>query len=158
LGEACTGRVLDHLDASPDGSLQNREQLANALATRLLLPMKWFARAAAELDHDLIRLKERFSSASHELIARRMLNLPTRVVVSIFDHGKLHFRRCNRQQATPRLTSVEASCWLQAHDAGEVIRRQGAPRIDVWPVHEPDWKREIMRMELPQDEQIETAF
>jgi hypothetical protein len=52
LGEACAGHVIDRLSASPDGSPQNREQLANALATRLLLPMKWFARAAAEFDHE----------------------------------------------------------------------------------------------------------
>ena len=44
--------------------------------TRLLLPMKWFALAATEFDHDLMQLKGRFQSASHELIARRMLDLP----------------------------------------------------------------------------------
>jgi hypothetical protein len=87
-----------------------------------------------------------------------MLDLRTPAMVSIFDHGKLHFRRWNRPQATPRLTSAETRCWQQAHDAGEVVRRLRPLRIDVWPVHEPDWKREIIRMELPHDEQLEAAF
>jgi hypothetical protein len=159
LGELYAMRVLDQMGVSSDEEpAQSREQLANGLATRLLLPMKWFAEAAVELDYDLIGLKTRFSSASHELIARRMLDLSTPVVVSIFDHGKLQFRRWNRPHATPLLTAAEERRWRSAHVSGDVVRHLGTPRMDVWPVHEPNWKREIIRLELSHDEQAEADF
>ena len=47
--------------------------MANNLAGRLLLPTAWFVADAAAENWDLIALKHRYATASHELIARRML-------------------------------------------------------------------------------------
>jgi Zn-dependent peptidase ImmA (M78 family) len=152
IGEQCAGKVcrrlgIDLLEARAD----QREQIANALATRLLLPAKWFAEDATAHDFDLVQLKNRYATASHELIARRMLDLPQPLLVTIFDHGKQQFRRWNRPGLPPSILEIELESWRVAHQFGDVVRRYSSPRIDIWPVHEPDWKREIMRLELPGD-------
>jgi hypothetical protein len=148
LGEACTGELFRRLRLSAHETAPNqREQLASTVATRLLLPTKWFARDSAEMDYDLSRLKARYATASHELIARRWLDLRTPVVISVFDHGKLQFRRWNLPGGVAPLTAEEHRCWRRAHESSEAVHLPGPPRIDVWAVHEPDWKREIVRLE-----------
>jgi hypothetical protein len=152
LGEQCAGEVCRRLGIDAGESFADqREQIANALATRLLLPAKWFASDAAALDFDLVQLKYRYSTASHELIARRMLDLAQPILMTIFDHGKQQFRRWNRPQRPPAISKVELQAWQRAHESGEAVREHASPRIDVWPVHEPGWKREILRLELPTD-------
>jgi hypothetical protein len=149
LGEACSADVFRRLGvAEHDSSANHREQLASTIATRLLLPSKWFARDSVEMEFDIPRLKIRYATASHELIARRWLDLRTPVVITIFDHGKLQFRRWNASPSTPTLSPDEQRCWRYAHESGEAVREAGTPRIDVWPIHEPGWKREIVRLEL----------
>ena len=152
VGEQCAAEVcqrlgIDDVELLPD----QREQIANALATRLLLPSKWFADDAMALDCDLIELKQRYSTASHELIARRMLDLSQPMLVTIFDHGKQQFRRWNRPQRPPAISKLEWQSWQRAYESGEAVRDCSTPRIDVWPVHEPGWKREIIRLELPSE-------
>lgn len=159
IGEQCAADVCRRLGIDPtESNAVYREQIANSLATRLLLPSKWFVRDAAALDFDLLQLKGRYSTASHELIARRMLDLPTPALVTIFDHGKPQFRRWNRMNRPPSLSPLELQCWRRAHESGDVIQRREPLRIDVWPIHEPDWKREIIRLELDDDrDQFEPA-
>jgi len=149
IGEQCAADVCRRLGIDiSESAAEQREQIANALATRLLLPSKWFARDAVAFDFDLAQLKNRYPTASHELIARRLLDLPLPILVTIFDHGKQQFRRWNRPRRPPPLAAGELKAWRRAHESGETVRERGPPRIDVWPVHEPDWKREIVRMEL----------
>jgi Zn-dependent peptidase ImmA (M78 family) len=77
LGEQFADRVIAKLELSPEELLpRQRESVANQLANRILLPGKPFAAACRATGSDLYRLKERFVTASHELIAWRMLDLP----------------------------------------------------------------------------------
>ena len=124
LGEACPGGCSIAWVRRRMGRFQNREQLANALATRLLLPMKWFARAAAELDHELIRLKERFTSASHELIAGECWTCARRLWSRSSTTASCSFavgigRKQRRGSRRPKRVAGN-----KRHDAGEVIRRR----------------------------------
>jgi hypothetical protein len=148
IGEQCAESVCREVGVDvSDSPPHQREQIANRLATRLLLPSRWFVRDAAAVDYDLLELKDQYATASHELITRRMLDLPPPVIVSIFDNGKLQFRRWNLAAPTPRLTPDELRCWRHAHESGESVRENGVARIDAWPIHEPSWKREILRCE-----------
>ena len=123
-----------------------REQVANLLAARLLLPTPWFAEDGERLAWDLPELKQRYTSASHELIARRMLDMPPPVIVSIFDHDRLTFRRSNLPGRVPAVSQQEAECRSLAYRSGKTASGQmGLETIQAWPVHEPDWKREIVR-------------
>jgi hypothetical protein len=147
IGEQFSVDVCRRLRIDPKELADGREQVASALATRLLLPRKWFSSDAIEMEFDIFRLKTRFATASHELIARRLLDLPTPVLITIFDHGKLEFRRWNLPRRPPPISPLEGQFWRRVHESGQAAGNAGPPRIDVWPIHEPGWKREILRLE-----------
>ena len=86
-----------------------RELIANQLAGALLLPTDWFQADGTELEWDLLEIKQRYSTASHELIARRMLQMTPSVIVSLFDQGQLIWRRSNVLRRPPPLTVAEKS-------------------------------------------------
>jgi hypothetical protein len=151
IGESRAAEVFRLLGArvgeTPAGA---REFVANSLASHLLLPMEWFGADGALCRWDLLRLKRRYSTASHELIARRMLDFEPPVIITVFDQARMTWRNWAHAGRTPRLAGEECRCWQQVHDTGRMHRRehQGLA-IRAWAVHEPDWKREIMRTELP---------
>lgn len=150
IGEHVAHRVFHHLDVDPRTvSPRVRETVANQMASRLLLPTAWFAADAADSDWDLLALKARYHTASHELIARRMLEFPPAAIISIFDDQRLTFRRGNVPGRAPPLSAEEIRCWKavrRGNRPGEAAQETG--RIRGWPVHEPDWKREILRTEI----------
>ena len=139
----CVGR------RSAGNGAERREQAANQLAGRLLLPTRWFAADAAACGWDLLVLKARYNTASHELIARRMLECRPAVIISIFDHGRISLRRGNLPGRAPPPSPPEMECWRRVHRQCRPLRkRQGASVIQGWPIHEDGWKREILRLEL----------
>ena len=152
VGEAVAEHVFRLLGVHPaEAGLAARESVANALASHLLLPTRWFERWARRADWDLLRLKRRFATASHELIARRMLEFEAPAIISVFDQGKVTWRMSNRGHRAPPLSPAETRCWREAHDTGRPRRRECQPlRVVCWPVHEPEWKREILRTALPE--------
>ncbi|MCE5269384.1 MAG: ImmA/IrrE family metallo-endopeptidase, partial [Planctomycetaceae bacterium] len=96
IGEHVAHRVFARWGVDPRTAPANaREEVANQLAGRLLLPTAWFAADGQYCGWVLLALKERYATASHELIARRMLECHPPVVISIFDHRRLSFRRSN---------------------------------------------------------------
>ena len=126
-----------------------RELVANNLAGRLLLPTAWFAADAADCGWDLFSLKARYHTASHELIARRMLECRPPVIISIFDHRQLSFRRSNLPGRVPPPSPAEMECWRQIHQhCSQLPTESAGGHIQGWPIHEEGWKREILRMEI----------
>jgi uncharacterized protein DUF955 len=149
IGEAAIANVLKKARLNADQLHdQAREQCANLFARRLLLPSAWFASSAREFDFDLLALKQIYSTASHELIAWRMLDLPHPAIVSLFDHGRLQSRRSNLSGQLPPVNRAEANAWRQAHGTNKSVRLDSPTRIDAWPIHEPAWRREIVRTEV----------
>jgi Zn-dependent peptidase ImmA (M78 family) len=149
LGEIAAHRVFASLEVRPDHMEPCfREQVANELARRILLPKRSFPAAGQACRWDLIELKSAFPSASHELIARRMLDFPLPVVMTVFDHGKIHWRRGNQVAIPPALSREERSLMRAAHQSQTYQESRGeAVFVRAWPVHEPGWKREILRTE-----------
>jgi IrrE N-terminal-like domain len=129
---------------------QSRERGANLAASRLLLPSVWFPHDAARFAGDLLSLKRNYETASHELIAFRLLDLPVPAVITVFDQGRQSRRRGNSAARIPPLDRLEQECWLairrfrQPHE----IARHGRC-VQGWPIHEPGWQREILRMTGP---------
>lgn len=150
IGEHVAHEVFARLGVDPAAAAADgREQVANALAGRLLVPSAWLRAAGRACGWDLPALKERFGTASHELLARRMLDGPEPLVISLFDQGRLTWRRASSGGRVPGLTAVERACWGIAHERGRPhASRAGALRVQAWPVHEPGWKREIVRAEI----------
>jgi hypothetical protein len=144
IGEAVAWRVAERLgetDALPDGA---REEIANRLASRILLPSRWFFADAAVLDDDLFALKHSYSTASHALIALRLLDRESPGLVTIVDNGRITCRKSNTG-GPPPLLPAERSAADEAHRTGRAASRRGEEfRVRAWPVHEPAWKREIL--------------
>jgi hypothetical protein len=150
IGEHVAHRVFARLSVDPrETSANARERVASHLASRILLPGPWFAADGATCWWDVLELKSRYTTASHELIARRMLDLAPPVIITIFDHGQVYFRRSNVFGQVPPPSSGETACWRAAHANGHPHEsRDGLRAIQAWPVHEPGWKREIVRREV----------
>lgn len=147
IGENSAFRVFGRLGVDPRESPPGaREAVANQLAGRLLLPRIWFEDHARKLDWELPRLKALYSTASHELIARRMLDFSPRIAMTVFDQGQRTWRQTNLPGRLPPLLQVELVAWHVAHEQARASRERGAwCCVQAWPVHEPDWKREILR-------------
>jgi len=150
IGEQAAYRVFGLLSVDPrETAAGTREMVANHLASHLLLPGTWFSADAGRCDWDLIELKHRYRTASHELIARRMLELPPPVIMSIFDHARITFRSTNARGRVPPLSQWEMQCWHSVHNRNRPQRSSnGLQSVQGWPVHESGWKREILRTEV----------
>jgi hypothetical protein len=155
IGEWAAGRIAGHLGvdaAEVDGAF--RECWSNAFASALLLPRRWFLPDGRNLDWDLLALKARYPTASHELIARRMLDMPAPAIVTLFDHGRRMWRRATDGLRVPPMLLAEETCQRQVHLRGKPMEVDsdcdgaGRVRVRCWPVHERGWRREIMRAEL----------
>lgn len=149
IGERYAHAVFARLNlGANDAPIGTREHVANALANRLLLPSPWFVAEGERCRWDLAILKQRFRTASYELIARRMLDADGPAVVTIFDHGTVSFRRNNAGLRVAGLSQKEREAWHAAHYDNEIVEcRDHGMWIRAWPIHEPNWKREIVRTE-----------
>jgi hypothetical protein len=150
IGEHTAWRVFGALGVDPrETSPLAREGVANHLANRLLLPGAWFAVDAAACGWDLLRLKTVFSTASHELIARRMLDFPASIIITMFDQRQISLRRSNVPGRVPEPSPAETRCWRQVHQSNRSYEvEDGMQTIRGWPIHEEHWRREILRTEL----------
>lgn len=152
LGEREAGGVFRRLSIDPrTAPATARESVANHLAGRILLPSKWFARAGMACGWDLLALKTRFETASHELILRRMLDFPPPILVTIFDNARCTFRRGN-VAGRLQLTDMERACWQAVRETCQSQERfSSVCHVRGWAVHEEGWKRELLRLELLED-------
>ncbi|WP_428304427.1 ImmA/IrrE family metallo-endopeptidase [Lacipirellula sp.] len=157
IGESRAFRVFAEFDVDPsEAPPAAREAVANALAGALLLPREWFVRDGARVDWDLFELKAMYATASHELIARRMLEAPPAIIVTLADQGRCVWRRSSSSHRPPPLTPPERDAWTTAHQQGRPVQceraelPEGIVDVRAWPIHEEGWKREIIRTELAQ--------
>ena len=150
IGEHLAHDVFSRLGTTPTETSGNaREDVANHLAGRLLVPSDWLLEDGIGCGWDLFQLKTRYTNASHELLARRMLGLAPQVIITIIDKGQLYFRRSNVPGRVPPLAEVEKECQERTNQDGVVSEGECPPlRVQAWPIHEPDWKREILRTEV----------
>jgi hypothetical protein len=154
IGEHVAYRIFAVWGVDPRETAPNaREAVANAFAGRLLLPTSWFVQDARQMQWDLLALKIRYESASHELIARRMLECRPPVIITIFDNERITFRRGNLPGRPPPPSAAEMACWQAVRHRSEPCECKSSPcRISGWPVHEDGWKREILRTEVEEVE------
>ncbi|MDZ4781356.1 MAG: ImmA/IrrE family metallo-endopeptidase [Planctomycetia bacterium] len=143
--EACRRLGIRADELPPHG----REQLANLLAGRMLLPATWFFADARRAGWDLISLKCLYATASHELIARRMLEGAIPIIIAVYDHDRLTWRKSNLPGRLPPPSPLQRDGRQAAHVTGESACDSDAQEdVQAWAIHEPEWKREIVRVEL----------
>ena len=147
IGEHIKADLLVRLGMEPGGTgAMAGESLANLFAYRLLVPTCWFADDAPALGYDLLALKEKYATSSHEVLAWRFLDLPEPCIVTILDNEAISRRRSNAWPTKRKLESAEEKCQRQVHHYGKPRRiQENGWTVQGWPVHQIDWKREILR-------------
>ncbi|MSQ94077.1 MAG: ImmA/IrrE family metallo-endopeptidase [Gemmataceae bacterium] len=147
IGEHLKSELLARLGIAPnEAKAMAGESLANLFAYRLLVPTCWFAEDAKTMDYDLLDLKNRYSTSSHEVIAWRFLDLPEPCVVTIIDNEHIHRRRSNAWPTRRELVPAEEQCWkFVTQKSKPKLVRDDEWTVQGWPVHELEWKREILR-------------
>jgi Zn-dependent peptidase ImmA (M78 family) len=147
IGEHLKSELLQRLGIEPsEARAMVGESLANLFAYRLLVPTCWFAEDAKALEYDLLALKKRYATSSHEVLAWRFLDLPEPCIVTIIDNERIHRRRSNAWPTKRALLPAEEQCWknVTQHGKAQVVR-DDEWTVAGWPVHQLDWKREILR-------------
>jgi Zn-dependent peptidase ImmA (M78 family) len=153
IGEHLKPDLLRRLGVAPEQTrAMAGESLANLFAHRLLVPSRWLAADAPAHDYDLLALKGRYRTASHEVLAWRLLDLPAPCIITVVDNGRVHRRRSNAWRTRKRLEPAEVQCQRYVNQFGrpKVVRQDGWT-VQGWPVHQPDWKREILRSVVEAD-------
>ena len=75
-----------------------------------------------------------------------MLDLPEPCIVTILDNEAITRRRSNAWPTKRKLEPVEEKCWRRVHERGKLyLNRENGWSVQGWPVHQSDWKREILR-------------
>jgi Zn-dependent peptidase ImmA (M78 family) len=153
IGEHLKVELLQRLGLDPGATRgMTGESLANLFAHRLLVPLRWFAEDARALDYDLLALKRKYATSSHEVIALRFLDLPAPCIVTVIDNDHIHRRRSNAWPTRKQLTPPEQKCQNHVNRTGQpnLVRADGWT-VQGWPVHQADWKREILRSIVEED-------
>ena len=147
IGEHFKSALLERLGVAPrETRAMAGESLANLFAYRLLVPTCWFAADAPACGYDVLELKQRYRTSSHEVIAWRFLDLPEPCIVTVVDNGHIHRRRSNAWPTRRRLEPAEQQCQRYVnHFSRPRVVRDGGWTVQGWPVHQADWKREILR-------------
>jgi hypothetical protein len=122
------------------------ESLANLLAVRVHVPTSWLAEAARASGHDLLELKGRFGTASYEVIAWRLLDLPAPCIISLVHNDAVWRRRSNAWRPGRGLAPAERECQECVSRTGRphVVNRDGWA-VQGWPVPAAGGKREVLR-------------
>jgi Zn-dependent peptidase ImmA (M78 family) len=150
VGEHFKADLLRRLGVGPEQTrAMAGESLANLFASHLLVPACWFGADAPALDYDVLELKKRYRTSSHEVIALRFLDLPEPCVVTVIDNDHVTRRKSNAWRVTRQLQPAEQECQRYVHHYSRprVVREAGWT-VQGWPVHQADWKREILRSVL----------
>ena len=147
IGEHLKGELLARLGVAPqEARAMLGESLANLFAHRLLAPTVWFKEDAKAVAYDLLELKKRYHTSSHEVLAMRFLDLPDPCIITILDNERITRRRSNAWPTRKQLTPIEKECWqVVAQQSRTMTVRRDDWTVQGWPVHELEWKREILR-------------
>jgi Zn-dependent peptidase ImmA (M78 family) len=147
IGEHFKQQLLQRLAIDPgETRAMMGESLANLFAYHLLVPGRWFTADAPSCGYDLLELKRLYKTASHEVVAWRLLDLPAPCIITIVDNDHIYRRRSNAWQVKRELAPAEQVCqrYVCQHSRPRVIRAAGWT-VQGWPVHQSGWKREILR-------------
>ncbi len=153
VGEHFKAPLLQRLGVAPgETRAMAGESLANLFAYHLLVPSCWFTADAPACDYDLLDLKKHYRTASHEVIAWRLLDLPAPCAITIVDNDHIYRRRSNAWPVRRRLEPAEQECQRYVHEHGlpHVVRDNGWT-VQGWPVFQGDWKREVLRSVVEPD-------
>jgi hypothetical protein len=123
----------------------------NLIAQRILVPTHWLKSIVLSVDYDLIELKRIFKTPAYEIIALRMLDLENPCIITIVDNGHVFKRKSNCCNPPKILSPTETMVLNYVHENSrpKKVNDQGW-QVSGWPVHQLDWRREILRSIPPE--------
>jgi hypothetical protein len=139
--------LLRRLGVEPaEGQAPMGESPANLFARHLLVPRCWFAGDARSCGYDLLALLRRYSTAGHEVLAWRLLDLPEPCIITVVDNDHVHRRSSNAWPVRRELSGPERRCqrYVNQNSRPRIVQADGWT-VQGWPIHQPDWKREVLR-------------
>jgi hypothetical protein len=147
IGEHLRADLFKKLGLEPaDGRQLTGESIISLFSSHLLVPTRWFVKDAQSFHFDLPELKKRYATSSHEVLALRFLDLPEPCIITVMDNDHITRRKSNGPRIRKELTPVELKCQRYVHRNGRprLVQEKGWT-VQGWPVHQNDWKREILR-------------
>ena len=122
------------------------ESFSDLIARRVLTPTAWFAGDARARGWDVPEIQRLYTTATLELTAWRLLDLSEPCIITVVDSDHVQRRRSNAWRVNKTLEPVESACQRYVHHFSRprVVADDGWT-VQGWPVHQPDWKREILR-------------
>ena len=117
-----------------------------------MTPGAWFADDARGCAWDVLELKRLYATAGHEVVAWRLLDLPTPCVITVVENGSVHRRRSNAWRVSKTLQPAERECqrYVHTYSRPRIVAADGWT-VQGWPLHRPDGKREILRSVVQTD-------
>jgi hypothetical protein len=113
---------------------------------RVLIPSKLLRAALRDCKFDVPALHERFSTASMEAVAARLLDLDDPCVIATVDDGVVASRRSNRIPVNRKLEEAEQECVDRVMELDLPHRaRVGEWTAWGWPVPNRPFRRIILR-------------
>jgi hypothetical protein len=147
IGRSLKSQLLEQLGVEGRGLAG--ASLANLVAARLLAPTAWFAADAPAVDYDLLELKNRYTTATHEELAWRILDLPEPCIITVLDDDVIRRRRGNALPAKRELSPAEKKCVKLIRQSNESQSvRQGAWTVQGWPIPRESGSRIILRSQV----------
>lgn len=121
------------------------EKWCDVLMAYLLTPAIYFDDVRRQCGGCVYRIKKSFSTASHELIANRLVEYEDDpAVLWVVDNNRWR-KSVTTQHWSLKPTKLEEEVQRIANASGEFERREdGALSVRCWPVHEPGWQRELI--------------
>jgi hypothetical protein len=150
IGEHFKADLLRRLDVEPEQTrAMAGESLVNLFAYHLLVPTCWLTLDAPACNYDLLDLKQRYRTSSHEVLAWRFLDLSAPCIITIVDNGHVSRRRSNAWPIRRQLEPQEMRCqeYVNYYSRPHLVQ-EGGWTVRAWPIHQSDWKREILRSEV----------
>ncbi len=115
-------------------------------ARHLLAPSDWFRDDARALGFEVPDLQKRYRTAGTEMLAWRLLDLPEPCIITVVDNEHVQRRRSNAWPVRRELLPAERECQRYVHYYSRPrVVCAGGWTVQGWPLHRPDWKREILR-------------
>jgi hypothetical protein len=122
------------------------ESFADMIARRLLTPTAWFSHDARAAGWDVPEVQRLYTTASLELTAWRLLDLTEPCIITLIESDHIQRRRSNAWRVNKTLQPAERECQRYVHvfSRPRTVAADGWT-VQGWPLHKPDWKREILR-------------
>ena len=127
-------------------SKQFTSHVRGLTVARVLIPGKLLRAALRDCKYDVPELHKRFSTASMEAVAARLLDLDDPCVIALVDDGVVASRRSNRMPVNRKLEDAEQECVDRVTELDLPHRaRIGEWTAWGWPVPNRPFRRIILR-------------